>query len=159
LGPPPAAMTTVVELFAEDRLAHPFVPHVFLIPRLMTHLWRNTLGKDTDLTLNIPPCFDFWPPEMHEPLILMIVLPCSYVPDYFGPWVAKGTPTFTSLESYAQRGLHLWRKGRPKKLLNLEGPLQRMWETPEEWLRSVLLQFLSDARVFPPCGNVWCGPC
>ncbi|KAL7525365.1 hypothetical protein ACHAXR_000975, partial [Thalassiosira sp. AJA248-18] len=31
--PPPAAMETVVELFNEDRLAHPKIPHVFAIPR------------------------------------------------------------------------------------------------------------------------------
>ena len=117
-------MTTVLELFTEDRLAHPFLPHVFLIPGLMTHLWRKPLSKDSDLLLTIPPCFDFWPPEMHEPLILAIVLPCSYIPGYYSPWVAKGAPTFAALESYVQRGLHLWRKGRSCKLPNLEGHLQ-----------------------------------
>ncbi len=30
--PPPAAMTAVMEMFAEDRVAHPFVPHVFVVP-------------------------------------------------------------------------------------------------------------------------------
>ena len=43
---PPAAMETVMELFNEDRIAHSQNPHVFVVPRLMTHLWRKKLGKD-----------------------------------------------------------------------------------------------------------------
>ena len=35
--PPPAAMGTVLEVFNEDQLAHPWNPHVFVVPRLMTH--------------------------------------------------------------------------------------------------------------------------
>ena len=38
--PPPAAMQTVLELFCEDRFINPHIPHVFVIPRLMTHLWH-----------------------------------------------------------------------------------------------------------------------
>ena len=34
--PPPAAMATVVELFNDDRLPHPKIPHVFCVPQLMT---------------------------------------------------------------------------------------------------------------------------
>jgi len=68
----------------------------------MMHLWRKALSKDADLLITIPPCFHFWPSHMHEPLILAIVLPCSYVPDYYSPWVAKGAPPFASLKSYAR---------------------------------------------------------
>ena len=55
--PPPAAMETVVEVFNEDRLSHPHIPHVFAIPRLMTHLWRRQLSKDADVlfTINVGP--------------------------------------------------------------------------------------------------------
>jgi len=42
---PPAAMEVVLELLSEDRLAHPRWPHVFVVPRLMTHLWRKDLMK------------------------------------------------------------------------------------------------------------------
>jgi hypothetical protein len=35
---PPSAMEVVLELLCEDCLAHPQWPHVFVIPRLMTHL-------------------------------------------------------------------------------------------------------------------------
>jgi hypothetical protein len=47
--PPPAAMTAVLEMFSEDRVAHPFIPHVFVVLRLMTHLWRKALTKDADI--------------------------------------------------------------------------------------------------------------
>ena len=47
--PLPGAMTTVVELFNEDRLVHPKIPHVFCVPCLMTHLWREALMKNADL--------------------------------------------------------------------------------------------------------------
>ena len=36
--PPLAAMETIMEVFNEDRMAHPRRAHVFVIPRLMTHL-------------------------------------------------------------------------------------------------------------------------
>ena len=39
--PPPAAMETVVEVFNEDCLAHPYISHVFAIPRLTNHLWEG----------------------------------------------------------------------------------------------------------------------
>ena len=35
---PPALMETGLELFGDDRLAHPEWGHVFVVPRLMTHL-------------------------------------------------------------------------------------------------------------------------
>eukprot|EP00956_Cyclotella_meneghiniana_P033568 scaffold97112_cov54-Cyclotella_meneghiniana.AAC.1 len=34
--PPPAAMHTALEMFNEDRIARPHLPHVFVVPRLMT---------------------------------------------------------------------------------------------------------------------------
>ena len=63
--PLPAAMETVVELFNEDRLAHTYTPHMFALPSLMTHLWRNQLSKDADvlLTVNVGP--SFWTCSMH----------------------------------------------------------------------------------------------
>ena len=56
---PPAAMTAMMEMIFEDRLAHPFVPHVFAVPRLMTHLWRKVLSKDANLMFAVPCGFPF----------------------------------------------------------------------------------------------------
>ncbi|KAL7531665.1 hypothetical protein ACHAXR_004164 [Thalassiosira sp. AJA248-18] len=50
---PPAAMGTAMELFNEDRITHPWNPHVFVVPRLMTHLWRKNLFKDADLSFTV----------------------------------------------------------------------------------------------------------
>ena len=57
--PPPAAIETVVEVFNEYHLAHPNIPHVFAIPRLMNNLWIRQLSKDADvlLTINVGPYF------------------------------------------------------------------------------------------------------
>ena len=66
----PAEMETVIELFNEDRLAHPHTPHLFLITRLITHLQRKQLYKNAaifslsmwgcpfgpDICMNLSPC-------------------------------------------------------------------------------------------------------
>ena len=46
---PPAEMKMVVELFNEDSLTHPHIPHVFYIPCFMTYLWIKQLYNDTDV--------------------------------------------------------------------------------------------------------------
>ncbi|KAL7527171.1 hypothetical protein ACHAXR_001836 [Thalassiosira sp. AJA248-18] len=75
--PPPAAMETVMEIFNEDWIAHPWNPHVFVVPRLMTHLWRKSLGKDADVIFNVKVGNHFWGSSQHEPLIVAIVLPTT----------------------------------------------------------------------------------
>ena len=42
---PREEIETVVGVFNKYRLAHPHIPHVFAIPRLMTHLWIRQLSK------------------------------------------------------------------------------------------------------------------
>jgi hypothetical protein len=58
--PPPAAMEVAIELLWEDRLAHPRWPHVFCVPRLMTHMWRRDLGKNADIVFLVPAGAPFW---------------------------------------------------------------------------------------------------
>ena len=48
-------METVLELFNEDQLVHPKIPHVFAVPRLITHLWCKQLKKDADLMFEVAP--------------------------------------------------------------------------------------------------------
>ena len=43
--PPPAAIKTIMVVFNDDRLAHPHCIDVLVVPRLMTHLWRNHLKR------------------------------------------------------------------------------------------------------------------
>jgi hypothetical protein len=58
-----------------DRLAHPHWPHVFVISRLMTHMWRKVLGTDADILFTIPAGVTFWASGQFEPLIVAIVFP------------------------------------------------------------------------------------
>ena len=68
-----------MEVFNEDRMAHPKRAHVFVVPRLMAHLWMKQLGKDTDVLMTITAIDHFWGKSQHEPLILAIILPRVYV--------------------------------------------------------------------------------
>ena len=150
--PPPAAMGAVVEMFGEDRLVRPHLPHVFVVPHLMTYLWRKQLSKDADVVLTIPTGQCFWPKEMHEPLILMIVMPLTHVDSYRGPWLVKSTDAPAALEERVKSGLTAWSEPSDdsRKLHELEGSVPGVWRTKEEWLRSVLHEFLVEQRKFPP---------
>jgi hypothetical protein len=150
--PPPTAMETVVEMFGEDRLIRPHLPHVFVVPRLMTHLWRKALSKDADLVLTVPPGQSFWPASMHKPLIVLIVLPLTHVDSYRGPWLVGSTDAAAALEKRVRSGFATWRESKdaPGKLHELEGYLPGLWSTQEEWFRSVLFEFLNEQRNFPP---------
>ena len=57
---PPATMEMIMEVFNEDRMAHPKQAHMFVVPRLMTHLWRKPLGKDADVLVTITDEDHFW---------------------------------------------------------------------------------------------------
>ena len=71
--PLPAAIETVVEVFNEDRLVHPHIPHVFAIPRLMNHLCRRQLSKEVDVLFTINVGLSFWVYSIHEPLIVLMI--------------------------------------------------------------------------------------
>jgi hypothetical protein len=151
--PPPAAMLSVLEMFNEDRIVRPHLPHVFVVPRLMTHLWCKQLSKDADVVVfNVACGPDFWPKEMHEPLVVLIVFPLTHLHRYRGPWILKGTDAAVRLENRLSKGFKIWRKALddPRELLQLEGPVPEVWNSPEEWSRTVLFQFLAEQRNFPP---------
>ena len=88
---PPAAMKVVLELLCKDRLAHSQWPHVFVVPRLMTHLWRKDLMQNVDILFTVPAQVPVWTSGQFKPLIVAVILPLSHVPRYTGLWVVKGT--------------------------------------------------------------------
>eukprot|EP00956_Cyclotella_meneghiniana_P032553 scaffold90111_cov54-Cyclotella_meneghiniana.AAC.2 len=145
-------MLAVLEMFNDDHLSHPHLPHVFVVPRLMTHLWRKQLTKDADLVFTVQCDPEFWPANMHEPLIVLIVFPLTFVDSYKGPWLVRGGEPASRIESALDKGFKIWKEGRhdPGKLYELEGYLQGMWKGPEDWSRSVLLKFLDEAGQLPP---------
>jgi hypothetical protein len=148
--PPPAAMETVMEMFNEDRMAHPHIPHVFLLPRLMTHLWRKQLKKDADVVFTLSAGSSFWPRSMHEPLIVLIVLPFAYVENYRGPWTLRGDIRVATLENQLESGFKDPRHYGSAKFLDLERPVPSVWKDQEEWSGSLLRKFFDSARSFPP---------
>ena len=88
---PPSAMEVALELLSEDRLAHPQWPHVFVVPRMMMHMWCKDLMKNADLLFTVTAQVPFWTAGQFEPLIVAIVLPLMHVPRYTGPWLVRGT--------------------------------------------------------------------
>ena len=93
-------------------MVNPHIPHIFVLPCLMTHLWRKELGKDADVLFTVACGTPFWPEKMHEPLIVAIVLPLTHVPECRGPWGVRETPEATSLEEQLVRGFVHWAKAR-----------------------------------------------
>ena len=143
----PAVMETALELFCDDRLAHPQWPHVFVIPRLMTHMWRKNLGKDADVLFTVPTGVKFWASCQFEPLIVAIVFPLAHIPRYTGPWLVKGTDEGARYERALIDGF----KGNDTgELHELGGSVQRVWEDAESGSRVVLQQLLAWAGGFPP---------
>ncbi len=101
---PPLAMEVKLELLCEDRLIHPQWPHVFVVPRLMTHLWHKDLMKNADLLFTVHAKVPLWTARQFELLIVAIVLPLMYVPSYTGPWLVRGTNEGERAERALRRG-------------------------------------------------------
>ena len=59
----------------------------------MTPLWLKQLHKAADLIFTVPAGVDFWPIEMHEPLLIGVVFPFLS----FAPWQLKGSPKMLAL--------------------------------------------------------------
>ena len=83
---PPAAMEVATELFGEDKLAHPQWPHIFVVPRCMTHMWRRNLGKSAGVLFTVSAGVSFWGTSQFELLIVAIVFPLAHVSSHTGPW-------------------------------------------------------------------------
>jgi hypothetical protein len=153
--PPPAVMEVALELLCKDRLAHPQCPHVFVVPRLMTHFLRKDLMKDADVFFTVPANVLFWTSSQFEPLIVAIILPLTNLPRYAGPWLVKGTNIGQQFEQALWRGFKCdGNEEIPKndtvKLHELDGKLCELWESLEGGSRTVLQPFLAWASIFPP---------
>ena len=146
---PPAAMEVAMELLCEDRLAHPQWPHVFVVPRLMTHFWRKDLMKNADLLFTVPAEVPFWTVGQFEPLIVAIILPLSHVPSYTGPWVVKGTDEGERAALTLRRGFKTGEQDDAGKFHELDGFLREVWKDPESGSWIVLQQLLAGAGTFP----------
>jgi hypothetical protein len=88
---PSAVKEVAIKLLWEDKLAHPQWPHVFVVPRFMTKLWRRDLGRSADILFTVPAGVPFGGASQFEPLIVAIIFPLSHVSSYTGPRSVKGT--------------------------------------------------------------------
>lgn len=55
------------------------------MPGLMTHLLRKQMWKDADVVFEIPVGMKFWLDQVHEPLVVLMVSPLTYIDSYQGP--------------------------------------------------------------------------
>ena len=120
---PPASMATALEAFNKDRLAHPWNPHVFVVPRLMTYLWRKSLSKDADVMFTVQVGQHFWDASQHKLLIIALVQPLSRAPNYRGPWMAAGTPEVRQLVRDLELGFKYNKNPKYQGLSELDGSL------------------------------------
>jgi hypothetical protein len=87
-APPPAAAYPAVDELALSRHKRTHLLHIFVCPRLCTHLWRKKLYKTADIVMELPPHkVPPWLLVMHEPLIIAFVLPFVS----FLPWVLRSS--------------------------------------------------------------------
>jgi hypothetical protein len=142
-----AVMETALELFGNDRLAHPQWPHVFVILCLMTHMWRKNLGKNADVLFTIPVGIPFWTAGQFAPLIVAIVFPLSHLPRYTGPWLVKGTDEGAR---FKRSIIDRFKGNDPRERHDVGGNLQCMWEDTLSGSHAVLQQLLTWAGGFPP---------
>jgi hypothetical protein len=156
----PAAMEVALELLCEDRLAHPHWPHVFVVPRLMTHLWRNDLMKNAGLLFTVPAQVPFWTAMQFEPLIVAIVLPLVHVPSYTGLWLVWGTHEGGELNRHFEEVSRT--RARPMtqgNFMSWTGTCVKCGKIQRGGQGLFCSNFLLGRATFPPCRNVWCGEC
>jgi hypothetical protein len=92
--PPPAAAQAAVNELSLSRQKRTHINHIFVCPRLCTHLWRKKLFKVSDIVLEIPVgARPFWPHSMHEPLLVGLTLRFTSVP----PWQLRLSPGLLAL--------------------------------------------------------------
>lgn len=148
--PPPAAMETVMELFADDHLVNPHLAHVFIVPRLMTHLWRKHLFKDSDLSFYVHRGAPFWPLNMHEPLTVVIILPLGHTPHYRGPWTVRGRAETGAFARRLETEFQRPRKNGRREFFDMEEAMPCLQDETYQWTWAVLREFLYEQRNFPP---------
>ena len=158
--PPPAAMETVVELFTEDRLTNPSYPHLFAIPRLMTYMWRKALTKDADLVFEVRAGgASFWPRNMHEPLVILLILPITFVPHYRGPWTLRGSVLSGQTKAALEAHFGGVAKDKSKGFHDLGTAVLECGKMKTEAVGIFCANSWRKRGIFPPCMAAWCQEC
>ena len=95
--PVPTAAYKAIEQLQIARHKRQKSTHLFVCPRLFTYNWRAQLHKTADLVFEIPVGCPHWPIQMHEPLVIGLILKSFK----HKPWFCANTP----LSEYWRRKL------------------------------------------------------
>ena len=118
--PSPCTSDVAVEELRKARHKRQISQHLFVVPRLMSPLWRKQLYKAADLVVTIPCGHDCWPNNMYEPLTLAFVFPFINS----RPWQLRGSIYLLALGRELSR---VWRDNEGG-----EGPILReLWSVAE----------------------------
>ena len=99
---PPAAGEAAVKMLCSIVHCRPHNLHFLLFPFVHREM-EDTTNEVLRCILTIYPIYGFWPPEMHEPLIMRIYLPLL-PPDYRNrPWQLRNTVFMKEFEIYLRR--------------------------------------------------------
>jgi hypothetical protein len=102
--PPPAAADVAIEELMYSRHKWTHLNHIFIVPRLATHLWRKKLYKTSDIVFKqTPGSRPFWPSHEHEPLLIGLTLHFSLC----FPWQLRQSPPILAL---GQKLQGVWQK-------------------------------------------------
>ena len=91
----PDVAETVIKLFLEACLQHPYRYHLIVVHLLMEFLWRKRIGKETYLLFNVNVGIPFWYLRGHVTLIIVLLLPIISLRKWRGPWTIKGSDKYT----------------------------------------------------------------
>jgi hypothetical protein len=120
----PATALVALEQFMCARLKRgDSVGSVILIPDLMRSTWNRRFLKEMDFVVKIPPCWEEWPAEMHEPLLIGFSLPL--------------------LRCYP------WRWGRSPAVVAFARTVSAVFKTDNNYGRDLLREFWRVARRLP----------
>lgn len=121
-SPPPAAASVALRALTESRHKHKHFNHIFIVPRLMTYMWRKRLQRCADFVFELPPgARSIWPQSECEPLIIGIVLRFSIS----SPWQVRESTL----------------------LLDMDRQLRQLWMSEDGDERPILRQLCQSPRV------------
>ena len=97
-----------------------------------------------------------WPFYIHEPLIVLIVLPLAHVSNYRCAWVIRGSSPDLEVQDHLEARFKHPELHGCGKFHDLEGPLHGVQDPKEEWSRALLFTFIEAHKTFSPvlCGLV-----
>ena len=93
-APPPCIADIALEYLRESIHKRHDAIHIFIVPKLMTYVWRKILLKTCDLSFYLDAGHDCWKSEMHESIMCGIYLPLLHC----YPWTLRRSGSVLEME-------------------------------------------------------------